>query len=85
MNPRPAPPVRNGSKHPMRAAGEFFAWLWGPSEAERRRLSGPVAGQVPAAGMPVGQVRSQTVERVVDGGRMVLRRTVVEEIEIRPQ
>ena len=89
MNSRPAQqgPVARGSagKHPMRAAGEFFGWLWGPSEAERNRRNG-ISNNGVGQGQRFVQVpmqRQQMVEQRIEDGRIVLRRTTIEEIEIR--
>jgi hypothetical protein len=104
MNPRPGHNSRTthegrqsvqmrAPKHPMRSAGEFFAWLWGPSEAERARqrrqirvhVADATASTAPGAAFtsqPVSR-RQQIVEQRIEDGRIVLRRTVIEEIEIR--
>lgn len=111
MNPRPGPNPQarqarqarqavqsQVSTHPMRVAGEFFAWLWGPSEAERTRrqrlIRSDVIGAAPAGASgyargvgpaPAPMRRQQMVEQRIEDGRIVLRRTIIEEIEIRPQ
>lgn len=74
----------SGVKHPMRAAGEFFGWLWGPSEAERNRRIGNSSIRVEQQKMvQVPLQRQQFVEQRIEDGRIVLRRTIIEEIEIR--
>lgn len=87
MNSKPGQPMRgNAGKHPMRAAGEFFGWLWGPSEAERNRRSG-IANNSPGQ-RSIQQLihaplrHQQMVEQRIEDGRIVLRRITIEEIEI---
>ncbi len=68
----------------MRAAGEFFGWLWGPSESERNRRIGNSNNRVEQQKLvQVPLQRQQFVEQRIEDGRIVLRRTIIEEIEIR--
>ncbi len=88
MNSKPGQPMRgNAGKHPMRAAGEFFGWLWGPSEAERNRrrgIAGNTTGQrsIQAPSIQAPLRHQQVVEQRIEDGRIVLRRITIEEIEI---
>lgn len=84
MNSKPGQPVReNGDKHPMRAAGEFFGWLWGPSEAERNRRNGIANNGIGQRSIQAPLRRQQVLEQRIEDGRIVLRRITIEEIEIR--
>lgn len=74
----------------MRSAGEFFAWLWGPSEAEQsqRAQTRPMQANrmqdVRAAVRTQQRIQRQVIEQKIEDGRIVLRRITVEEIEIHP-
>ncbi len=83
MNSKPGQPMRaDAGKHPMRAAGEFFGWLWGPSEAERNRRRGIASNGMGQRSIQVPLRQQQVVEQRIEDGRIVLRRITIEEIEI---
>ena len=84
MNSKSGQPLKAGAgKHPMRAAGEFFGWLWGPSEAERNRRIGITRNGQEQRSVQLPLHRQQVVEQRIEDGRIVLRRITIEEIEIR--